>query len=188
MARPATPSPSPTAVIPASGGTWATGVATPSRRAENAAVALDGVIYLAGGLDGDGNALTTFEAFDTRTGAWSTLPPMPEPRDHFGLVALGGKVYLTGGSIFFTGAMRTGLWAYDPKTTKWSALAPMPGQRSQHGSAVVGGRIYVVGGVVRGSDARSLGRTTRRRATGRRISRCCRPSASTSRSSRPAGG
>ena len=72
----ATPSPaSPTPDLARVGGTWETGVKMPSRRAENAAVALDGRIYLAGGLDPKGNALTTFEAFDTATGTWSTLPP-----------------------------------------------------------------------------------------------------------------
>src|SRR6187551_2777761 len=45
---------SPTPDLPLVGGTWETGVEMPSRRAENAAVALDGRIYLAGGLDPDG--------------------------------------------------------------------------------------------------------------------------------------
>ena len=139
-----------------SGGSWATGTPLPSRRAENAAAVIDGVIYLPGGLDANGNSLTTFEAFDTTAGTWKTLALLPEQRDHFGLAAFGGKLYLTGGSIFYTAAIRESTWVYDPATDKWTALAPMPGPRSQHGSAVVGDRIYVVGGVVRGPDSRAL--------------------------------
>src|SRR6478752_1468665 len=60
--------------LPTSGGSWAAGVPLALRRAENAAVAVDSVIYLAGGLDIHGASLDLFEAFDTRSGAWTTLP------------------------------------------------------------------------------------------------------------------
>ncbi|MFL5774935.1 MAG: Kelch repeat-containing protein, partial [Chloroflexota bacterium] len=112
--------------MPSLGGTWEPGVPTPSRRAENAAVAIDGVIYLPGGLDPDGDSLTTFEAFDTAAGTWSLLPPLPEARDHFGLAVIDDKIYLSGGSIFFSAAIREGLWVYDPAAKTWGALAPMP--------------------------------------------------------------
>src|SRR5262245_37426855 len=78
MANPTAPSPlasasssaapgsaSPSSAATDLGGSWAAGVALPTRRAENAAVAIDGVIYLPGGLDPAGDTVTTFEAFDT---------------------------------------------------------------------------------------------------------------------------
>lgn len=148
--------PSATPALPLSGGTWTTGASTPSRRAENAAVALDGVIYLAGGLDIHGKTLDTFESYDPRTDTWTTLPPLPAPRDHFGLAALDGRIYLTGGGEFFVPATRSGTWSYDPASRHGEALQPMPTRRSQHASVALGGKIYVVGGVVDGVDPREL--------------------------------
>src|SRR5436190_7245679 len=49
--------PSDTPSFPTSAGNWSTGVSLPVRHAENAAVAVDGVIYLAGGLDIHGSSL-----------------------------------------------------------------------------------------------------------------------------------
>src|SRR4051794_29928083 len=66
----------PSVALPTIGGTWTVGVRTPSRRAENAAVAVDGVIYVAGGMDIHGATVDLFEAFDTRTRTWSSLPPL----------------------------------------------------------------------------------------------------------------
>jgi N-acetylneuraminic acid mutarotase len=142
--------------LPRIDGTWATGRPTPSRRGENAAVALDGLVYLAGGLDIHGRSLDTFESFDPRSGTWTTLPPLPAPRDHMGLAALDGRIYLTGGGEFMTPAVRSGTWSYDPPTRHWAALTPMPASRWQHASVALGGKIYVVGGIVQGPDARAL--------------------------------
>jgi non-specific serine/threonine protein kinase len=150
------PAPSATAILPRIGGSWSAGTPMPTRRAENAAVAVDGVIYLAGGLDGDGKTLDLFESYDPRTDTWTTLPRLPEPRDHMGLVAVDGQIYLTGGGIFFQPAARSGLWRYDPKARHWSALAPMPADRWQHASVALDGRIYVVGGVTEGDNPHAV--------------------------------
>ena len=128
----------------------------PTSRIEQSAAAIDGVIFVAGGIDDAGTTLTTFEAFDTATGTWSALPPLPEPRDHFGFAALDGRLYLSGGEILAEGVLREGLWVFDPAAQRWSTLAPMPGPRSQHGMAALGGKLYVVGGEVAGSSDRAL--------------------------------
>src|SRR6476661_3823527 len=94
-AQQASAAPSAAPSLPRTGGTWTTGAPTPSRRAENAAVALDGLIYLAGGLDIHGRTLDTFESYDPRSDTWTALPRLPAPRDHFGLAALDGRIYLT---------------------------------------------------------------------------------------------
>jgi N-acetylneuraminic acid mutarotase len=146
----------PATALPTMGGTWSPGVATPSRRAENAAVAVDGVIYVAGGMGDHGDTLDRFEAFDTRTGTWSELPPLPERRDHMGLAAIDGKIYLTGGMIFYDTAVRSGLWRYDPADRHWTSLRAMPGKRAQHASVALGGKIYVVGGIADAGRAREL--------------------------------
>ena len=142
--------------LPRIDGTWTTGTPMPTRRAENAAVAVDGLIYLPGGLDNHGETLDTFESFDPGTGTWATLPKLPEPRDHMGLAVADGQIYLSGGGLFFTPAVRSGLWRYDPKAARWTALPPMPGGRWQHASVAIDGRVYVVGGVVQGPNPRAL--------------------------------
>src|SRR5712671_3663730 len=134
-----------TPALPRTGGTWTTGASTPSRRAENAAVALDGLIYLAGGLDIHGKTLDTFESYDPRTDTWTALPPLPAPRDHFGLAALGGKIYAVGGVV--EGADPRALWAYDPRTDGWQTdLAPMPTEREHLTAVAADGLLIAIGG------------------------------------------
>lgn len=142
--------------LPAIGGSWTRGVSVPTRLGENAAVAIDGVIYLAGGLDNHAVSLRTFLAFDTRTAAWAALPDLPEGRDHIGLTAVDGRIYVTGGGLFAAPAVRSGLWRYDPPERRWTALAPMPAARWQHAAVALDGRIYVVGGVVKDRDSREV--------------------------------
>ena len=72
----------------------------PIRRGEVQATVLNGLLYVAGGID-RGHSLATFETFDPRDGRWTELAPLPEPHDHIGIAALGGKVYVTGGGDFF---------------------------------------------------------------------------------------
>jgi N-acetylneuraminic acid mutarotase len=126
------------------------------RQAENAAVALDGRIYLAGGVDIHGKSLDLFESFDPRTGSWTDLPKLPEARDHMGLTVANGQIYLSGGGLFAVPDVRSGFWRYDPKSAHWAALPPMPAARWQHASVTIGQTIYVVGGVVRDRNAREL--------------------------------
>jgi hypothetical protein len=103
-------------------------------------------VYLAGGSDAAGNALTTVESMTIGASSiFSALAPLPAARMMAAGAAVNGIVYVAGGQ---DGSHdRAELYGYSPGTNSWSTLAPMPGGRYQgSGAATINGRLYVVGG------------------------------------------
>jgi hypothetical protein len=58
---------------------------------------LDGMLYVAGGVDSAGHELDSVEAYDPRTNTWTLQAPMFAPRAHLGLAAHAGRLYAIGG-------------------------------------------------------------------------------------------
>ena len=77
-------------------GPWIGAAPMPTARSELAAAALDGRIYVAGGIAQWGTS-ATFEAYDPATDRWEALPPLPEPVHHLAAAATDDRVYVTGG-------------------------------------------------------------------------------------------
>jgi len=60
-----------------------------TERAGAQAVAIDGQIYVAGGVNAEAVALDSIEVFDPKAGKWSLAPgPLPKASYEFGLTAL----------------------------------------------------------------------------------------------------
>jgi hypothetical protein len=114
---------------------------------ELAAAALDGRIYVAGGIAQWGTT-TAFEAYDPATDRWEELPPLPEAVHHLAAAATNDRIYITGGytNLLFT-EITDRAWAYDPRERKWVRIADLPAPRAAHGMAAIEGKLYVVGGV-----------------------------------------
>ncbi len=157
----ATPSPAPTrtptarstveaerTVTRQAQGTWTQGAPMPTARSEIAAAVLDGRIYVAGGLDTEGNPLAAFEVYDPEDDKWEVAPSMPVALHHLGVAAQEGRVYVSGGyrGTRFRPNVR-GAWVYDPETERWSEIAAMPAPRAAHVMVPLDGKLYVVGGV-----------------------------------------
>ncbi|NIR35874.1 MAG: galactose oxidase, partial [Actinobacteria bacterium] len=68
-------------------GSWETLAPLPTPRTENSVVALDGFIYVVGGL-GDGRAELAVERYDPATDTWATVTSLPGGVDHAGLVTV----------------------------------------------------------------------------------------------------
>ncbi|KAI1377823.1 galactose oxidase [Hypoxylon crocopeplum] len=123
------------------------------------AAAVNGKIYILGGLTGDGvdqiwHAAADCFVYDPADGAWTTLPPMPDGqgRGASAIGVYGSTVYLAGGmerlELFENGA-QTSLdivTAYNTKTGKWSTLPSLPAPRDHVGGAVIRNKFWVVGG------------------------------------------
>jgi N-acetylneuraminic acid mutarotase len=137
---------------------WLNVSAMPIPRFEANAVALDGKIYVSGGITAR-HSLKSFVRFDPVTNAWDELAPMPDFRNHHGMAVLDGKIYVTGGNygeLSFDGQAKT-FWVYTPEVDQWEALADMPIGRSSHGMAELNGKLYVAGGMLpRAGDATEL--------------------------------
>jgi N-acetylneuraminic acid mutarotase len=144
--------------------TWTPLAPMPTPRGAGGAVALNGKIYVIGGVQADvrdnptaplspgspQRVLGTVEEYDPATNQWSTRASMPTPRNHLFAEAVGGKVYAIGGRIGsaqITVAEDTNIVEeYDPLRDQWIGKGRAPIRRSGMAGAVANGRIYLAGG------------------------------------------
>ena len=121
-------------------------------RASFEAAALNGMIYVAGGVGLErGLLLSSVERYDPAQDKWFACAPMRTTRRLFGLAALGGKLYAVGGQDA-DGHPTADVDVYDPATDSWSKVAPMTYARDTCSAAAVeactawpDGRLYVFG-------------------------------------------
>jgi Kelch motif/Galactose oxidase, central domain len=125
--------------------TWARGPDLPVAVNHAMAATLDGVLYIAGGNDGEGPS-TQVARLEGDT--WRPLAPLPQGRSAGGLVALDGRLYLVGGVV--EGGLAAETQVYDPAADRWSPAPGLPTPREHLGAAATGGKVYVVGGRVGG--------------------------------------
>jgi N-acetylneuraminic acid mutarotase len=135
----------------ATSNSWTTKAALPAARWRGNGVAtINGIIYLAGGVDGTrpGHKNTMY-AYNAATNSWSTKASLPVAGGCGGSGAINGIVFVLIGCDSLTsqstGAKRI-LLRYDPTANAWSTKAPAPTPHQFPAVAVVGGKLYVVGG------------------------------------------
>lgn len=131
---------------PATDAGWQTRTPMPAgtQRGAGVAGAIDGKIYVAGGLRG--GAVAELSAYDPAADAWDTqLPALPATRDHGCGGVIGGKLYVAGGRQADIGTPRATLYEYTPGGA-WVERAPMPTARGGTACGIVGTRLVVVGG------------------------------------------
>ena len=129
-------------------------------RQEHTTVAIDGVLYVLGGILPDPsatpapvNTTSLVQAYDIRTHKWSRTASMPLPLNHPNVVAVSGKLYVLGGlTPDPTGEVWEAIpdcFVYDPKRNSWKRVASMPINQARGSAAmgVVGSKIYLAGGV-----------------------------------------
>lgn len=124
------------------GESWEELPAMPEVRAAGGAVAIDGKIYVAGGVGPSGLASTTM-VFDIADASWSTAEGVPTQREHLGVATDGRKLYVVGGRPPNTDVLE----AFDPVSGEWERLGDMPTARG--GLAAAGtenGLIVAAGG------------------------------------------
>lgn len=130
-------------------GEWSEGAPMPTPRSELGAAALNGVIYIAGGLTND--VSDAFEAYDVAADSWETLQPLPIGLHHLGIAAYNDQIYVAGGftDLNFTPDAR--VWTYDPEADTWTQLNDLPSPVGAHLLVVVDETLYLVGGVPGGT-------------------------------------
>ena len=130
---------------------WTTLASMPTARGGLRAEALDGKLYVVGGMDSAGASLSTVELFDPVTANWSTGPSMITRRDNPGTAVLDGKLYAFGGRTrnadgSSPSATLNSVEALDPATGVWTTRAPMPTGRRTMVVGTLNGRAQVTGG------------------------------------------
>jgi N-acetylneuraminic acid mutarotase len=140
-----------TSICLAQGNTWdTTKTDMPTPRHVHRACALDGKIYVIGGITSVGCdfPISKVEVYDPQTDTWDTTKTdMPTPRESFGLSTVNGKIYAIGGQTNNCSNYLSSVVVYDPVTDTWSdTLAPMLTPRGGLSTSVVSGKIYAIGG------------------------------------------
>ncbi|XP_066507538.1 kelch-like protein 35 [Hoplias malabaricus] len=100
-----------------------------SQRCINA-VALNGSIYVAGGL------LDALYAYTPQSDSWSKVADLPMKVESCGLTVCNGKVYVLGGRDEFAAAIDQ-MWAFDPASGELNKEMPMTRSLSNHGCATI---------------------------------------------------
>jgi len=128
---------------------WSALAPMPAGRAAGTAVALDGALYVAGGIGPDGLAAEMF-VYDLAGDRWSTAPGPPTRREHLGGAGFGGLVYTVGGRAGGQSAILGAFEAYDPRTRVWTRLPDLPTPRGGLAAAATcSGLVVAVGGEAR---------------------------------------
>ncbi len=119
-------------------------------------VALDGQVYVVGGLDEDGRPSSSLLRYDAGDDSWTELAPLPEGLWRTTAAAQDGKLYVFGGYTatdgFPFGATST-VYAYAPGTNTWTRLADAPRPRGTAAAVTMDDGIHVIGGVYRSDYA-----------------------------------
>jgi hypothetical protein len=127
------------------GAGWRAVAPMPQGRGAGTAVAQDGKVYVAGGVDAGGLAPQML-VYDVAADRWSTAPGPPTPREHLGGAGFGGKVYTVGGRAGGQGNFGA-FEVFDPATGQWAKLPDLPTRRGGlSAAATCSGRIVAVGG------------------------------------------
>jgi N-acetylneuraminic acid mutarotase len=138
---------------PATEMTWSAKAAMPAGTQRGSAVAgaIDGKIYVAGGLRG--GAVNDVSVYDPSTNAWTGgLPGVPMTRDHGCGGVVNGKLYILGGRQGGITTQSSIVYELTPGAG-WAERAAMPTARGGTACGVVGDRIVVVGGEGNGAVA-----------------------------------
>ncbi len=126
---------------------WLPRAELPMSLQETAAVALDGAVYVIGGMRGS-TVVAAVHRYDTADDAWSVAPELPAEVHHANAVVVADTIYVVGHlrtADFITAA---DVWALQPGTDDaWRVLPPMPRGRGAAAVGVIDGIIHVAGGL-----------------------------------------
>jgi non-specific serine/threonine protein kinase len=116
----------------------------PAGRWQHASVAIDGRIYVVGGVVEGTRDPHAVWAYDIASGEWQTdIAPLPTEREHLTAVAADGHLIAVGGrKIHQIGAVES----YDPGTNVWTNLPEMPTPRGGNAIGLIGNKIHLTGG------------------------------------------
>lgn len=121
----------------------------PEVRAAAGAGAVQGKLYVAGGVGPQGLATNTL-VFDPALGEWSMEAGLPTPREHLGVASDGRRLYVLGGRTGGIGSNLDAAEAFDPGSGKWEVLPPVPTPRGGSSAAAVAGLVVLAGGEEQG--------------------------------------
>jgi Kelch motif protein len=116
---------------------WMPGPALPGGRLEASVSAVDGALWVIGGLDDDLQIVTDTWILDPGASDWRAGPPAPAALTHLNAAVVDGDLYLLGGLVGSELAPTGESYALHPATGQWRSLAPMPPGQARGAAAVI---------------------------------------------------
>src|SRR5262249_29546850 len=127
---------------------WSQRQDLPGAQTHAAAVAKDGIVYVAGGFRGIQTWVTSSEfwAYDFANDGWSSLPSLPSRRAALSLTNISNTFYAIGGLALdgSSDSSENTYWSIDDE--QWPAAPALPNPRNHLGGAAGLGQVYIVGG------------------------------------------
>lgn len=125
---------------------WTSAPSMTSARRNMGVGVLDGLIYVAGGQDGNLDSVSIMIVFDPSSNTWGTGASMNTARESFAFGVLGGKLYAIGG-LSTSGDFLSSMESYDPASGQWTAGPDVnvPFGRVCIAAGSHQGKLYVVG-------------------------------------------
>ncbi|XP_078677731.1 kelch-like protein 9 [Branchiostoma floridae x Branchiostoma belcheri] len=125
---------------------WADVAEMNSGRTYAQAAALQGVVYVVGGLGEQQRVLGTVEYYNPTLDEWTYAAPLLYPRFAAAVAVHTDRLFVAGGRTE-PDVVSNVVEMYDPGTDRWEQLPPLRVPRSHAAMSVVQGRLYLVGGV-----------------------------------------
>jgi N-acetylneuraminic acid mutarotase len=128
--------------------------AIPTARYSATAVVEKNIVYVMGGVDSNGDYLSTVESYNPATNGWTEEAPMLQTRT-WPLVALLGTTIVAADGANAPGSITGDTEGYDAATNTWSELTADPTSRMGPCFGSVGSKIYAAGGYLNNAGAAS---------------------------------
>ena len=146
--------------------TWTQLAPDPVARSGATAEAMNGLIYVVGGMNGSAVSMASMDIYNPATNTWKSGPAMSTPRDNPGSAVLMDptntfqELYVVGGryekgkkeSQIVNPDLNT-MEIYNPNTNSWSAGPPIPTGRRAMAVGTINGMMQVVGGERTGGNS-----------------------------------
>ncbi|MFC1540402.1 Kelch repeat-containing protein [Gemmatimonadota bacterium] len=123
---------------------WAAGPPLSPPRSKASAAVIEGILYLAGGLNQAGGEVNYLVVYDPASQAYLPAGALRFARVEAAAGAIDGKLYVAGGSS--SAGHHDYLEVYDPVSSTSAGLAPMSEAKSRIAGCVADGKFYVMGG------------------------------------------
>ncbi|WP_341936704.1 Kelch repeat-containing protein [Marinimicrobium sp. C2-29] len=111
---------------------------------------IDGRIYVAGGMSGNGASVASLMIYDIASNSWSFGPSMAQERDNPGTVVIDGELYVLGGRHRLSDGSTLAegvdsMEIYNPQVGSWRDGGVIRGRRT-FAIGAIDGKLQVVGG------------------------------------------
>src|SRR3990167_4916007 len=126
-------------------GTWTVLAPMPTARQEVTAAALNGRVFVIGGMTARGEEAATVEVYDPATDRWETRAPLPAAMHHPAAAVVKGRLFVAGGFTGLRGTPLRTVYEYDEARNSWSTRAPLRTARGALALVALADRLHAVG-------------------------------------------